>query len=158
MVPVLRFPVLRFPVLRTLVLLWLLAPAALAEPAVHVRIDRAVNHYVVDDFYGYVVTSTQDETLLTQRGLGLRDRASFMFYPTKQSVEVVEAWVDQPDGARVIVPASSIFTRVSPTAAISNGFVRNCVGNCFRHSRSDRLRSRYHGGSIDRTPSAIGKS
>ena len=121
--PVLRFPVLRFPVLRTLVLLWLLAPAALAEPAVHVRIDRAVNHYVVDDFYGYVVTSTQDETLLTQRGLGLRDRASFMFYPTKQSVEVVEAWVDQPDGARVIVPASSIFTRVSPTAANSNGFV-----------------------------------
>ncbi len=109
--------------LRALVVLCLLAAPAWAEPVVHARLDRSIAHYIVNPGLGYVLTSTQDWTLLTQRGLGMRDRATMLFYPSKQSVELVEAWVDQPDGTRVIVPPSSVFTRITPMAANVVGFV-----------------------------------
>ncbi len=109
--------------LRALVLLCLLASPAWAQHVVHARLDRSLSSYKVDAALGYVLTATQDWTLLTQRGLGLRDRASFQFYPSKQAVELVEAWVDQPDGTRVPVPASSVFTRISPMPANVTGFV-----------------------------------
>ena len=106
-----------------LVLLCLFAGPAWAEVVVHARLDRSVASYHLNYALGYVLTSTQDWSLLTQRGLGLRDRASFLFYPSKQSVELVEAWVDQPDGTRVMVPPSSVFTRITPMASNVVGFV-----------------------------------
>ena len=109
--------------IRILALLCLLASPASAEHIVHARLDRSVVKYSVNYALGYVLTSTQDWTLLTQRGLSLRDRASFLFYPAKQSVELVEAWVDQPDGTRVLVPPSSVFTRISPMPSNFVGFV-----------------------------------
>ncbi|MBC7636831.1 MAG: DUF3857 domain-containing protein [Acetobacteraceae bacterium] len=104
-------------------LLCLLAAPAGAEPVVHARLDRSIATYTVNPALGYLLTSTQDWTLLTQRGLSLRDRATLLFYPSRQSVELVEAWVDQPDGTRVMVPPSSVFTRITPMAANVVGFV-----------------------------------
>ena len=77
------------------------AMPALAQDAItHARIDRAVDRYVVAADLTYVEVSEQDITLLTQRGLRSGDRAARTFYPDKQALEVVEAWVDQPDGTR----------------------------------------------------------
>lgn len=95
---------------------------AWAETITHARIDRAVDRYVVAADLTYVETSEQDVTLLTQRGLRSGERAARSFYPDKQALEVVEAWVDQPDGTRVVVPPGSIFTRPSAASQNAPGF------------------------------------
>jgi len=112
---------------RALVLACLLAllcgGVAFAQPVTHARIDRAVDRYVVNRDLTYVVTSEHDSTLLTPRGLRVGERAARSFYPDKQTLEVVEAWVDQPYGTRVVVPPSSIFTRPSAASQNAPGFV-----------------------------------
>ncbi len=99
-------------------LLVLTAHAAYAERTIHARLDHSVAEYDVAADLTYIMTDTADWTLLTQRGLAGRDRAARSFYPDKQRLELVEAWVEQPDGVRIIVPPTSIFTR--PTAAAQN--------------------------------------
>ena len=96
--------------------------AAFAQPVTHARLDRSVDRYVVARGLTYVETSTQTSTLLTQRGLRAGERAARSFYPDKQTLEVVEAWVDQPDGTRLHVPPSSIFTRPSASSQSAPGF------------------------------------
>ncbi len=96
--------------------------AALAQPVTHARLDRSVDRYVVARDLTYVETSTQTSTLLTARGLRTGERAARSFYPDKQSLEVVEAWVDQPDGTRLHVPPTSIFTRPSQASQNAPGF------------------------------------
>jgi len=105
-----------------LLMLLLFAATALAQPVTHVRLDRSVDRIVVALDLTYVETSTQDGTLLTARGLRAGERAARSFYPDKQSLEVVEAWVDQPDGNRIHVPPSSIFTRPSAASQSAPGF------------------------------------
>jgi len=105
-----------------LLMFLLFAATALAQPVTHVRLDRSVDRIVVALDLTYVETSTQDSTLLTARGLRAGERAARSFYPDKQSLEVVEAWVDQPDGTRIHVPPSSIFTRPSAASQSAPGF------------------------------------
>jgi transglutaminase-like putative cysteine protease len=106
--------------------LLLLLPLLLALPAqaatVHVRYDRSVDSFEVHPDLSYVLTSTLDATLLTPRGLRQGERSRRSFYPDHQSLEVLEAWVDQPDGSRVTVEKSSIFTRPSAAAQGAPGF------------------------------------
>ncbi len=97
-------------------------PAAAQDAITHARIDRAVDRYIVAADLTYVEVSEQDITLLTQRGLRSGDRAARTFYPDKQALEVVEAWVDQPDGTRLMVPPGSIFTRPSAASQGAPGF------------------------------------
>ena len=92
--------------------------ARAAEPVVHARYDSNVVHYAVNRDLTYTMTESVDVTLHTRRALQALDRAAFTFYPDKQTLELVEAWVTQPDGSRVTVPPASIFTR--PTAAAQN--------------------------------------
>lgn len=112
------------PVRALLALMLLVLPhlPALAQPVVHARLDRSVDRYVVARDLTYVETSTQDSTLLTARGLRAGERAARSFYPDKQALEVVEAWVDQPDGTRIHVPPGSIFTRPSAASQSAPGF------------------------------------
>lgn len=105
-------------------LLVLLAPAW-AEHTVHVRIDRDISTYDVHRDLTWVVTETIDVTLLTQRGIHAADRSTSTYFPDKQAQELVEAWVDQPDGTRIPVPPSGIFTRPSAAAQNAPGFVNS---------------------------------
>lgn len=53
-------------------------------------------------------------------GLGT---TSFTFDPSDETLSVVEAWVQQPDGTRLEVPPGNIFTRPSAAAQTTPGFV-----------------------------------
>lgn len=108
-----------------LVTLSLLAGTARAEHITHARLDRTVAQYVVHEDLTHVLTVTTDWTLMTQRGLRSLDRASYTFYPDKQTLELVEAWVDQPDGSRVVVPAGGVFTRPTAAAQSAPGFTNS---------------------------------
>ncbi len=104
-------------------LLMLATHLAQAQAVVHARIDRDVLDYTLNADFTYTMTQTTDQTLLTRRGLQALDRATFTFAPDKQSLEVAEAWVDQPDGTRVTVPPGSIFTRPSREAQAAPAFL-----------------------------------
>ncbi len=106
-------------------LLAVLAGSARADHITHARLDRTVAHYLVHEDLTHVLTVTTDWTLVTQRGLRSLDRASYTFYPDKQSLDLVEAWVDQPDGSRVTVPASSVFTRPTAASQSAPGFTNS---------------------------------
>ena len=103
----------------------LLAGAARAEHITHARLDRTVAQYVVREDLTHVLTVTTDWTLVTQRGLRSLDRASYTFYPDKQALELMEAWVDLPDGSRVTVPAGGVFTRPTAAAQSAPGFTNS---------------------------------
>jgi transglutaminase-like putative cysteine protease len=98
-------------------------PQAWAEHTVHARIDRDVASYEVHRDLTWALVEELDVTLLTQRGIHVNDRSAWTFYPDKQTLELVEAWVDQPDGTRVTVPPTGIFTRPSTAAQSAPGFV-----------------------------------
>jgi transglutaminase-like putative cysteine protease len=105
------------------ILLLLLAPRAWAEHTVHARVDHDIASYEVHRDLTWVVVEEVDVTLFTQRGIHANDRSAWTFYPDKQTLSLVEAWVDQPDGTRVTVPPSGIFTRPSAATQSAPGFV-----------------------------------
>lgn len=110
------------------VMLWLmvlLAPAGAraGEAVSHARIDLYRSVSDVNRDLTFTRTLVTDKTLLTERGVRNNDRAAYTFYPEQQAVELVEAWVDQPDGSRVMVAASSVFTRPSRSSESAPGFV-----------------------------------
>ena len=108
-----------------LVIVSLFASAAKAEHIVHARLDHTLAQYAVHEDMTYVLTVTTDWTLVTQRGLRSLDRASYTFYPDKQALELIEAWVDQPDGSRVVVAAGGVFTRPTAAAQSAPGFTNS---------------------------------
>jgi transglutaminase-like putative cysteine protease len=99
------------------------ARGALSESVVHARVDRDVAKYQVNADLSYTRLETIETTLYTSRALHQLDRAEESFYPDKQSLEVVEAWVDEPDGTRVAVEKGNIFTRPSASSQSAPGFV-----------------------------------
>ncbi|CAH2604152.1 conserved exported protein of unknown function [Rhodovastum atsumiense] len=88
----------------------------------HVRVDRAVTVFTVNADGTYTETAELDHTLLTQRGVAQRDRAAVTFYSRSQRLEVLEAWVDQPDGTRLPVGPEGRFTRPSAASQGAPGF------------------------------------
>jgi transglutaminase-like putative cysteine protease len=118
-----RFILWTATLLLTAALPWL--SAARAEHIVHARVDRDVSSYDVHRDLTWVQVSTLDVTLFTQRGIRAYDRSAWTFYPDKQALDLVEAWVDQPDGTRMLVPSSGIFTRPSAAAQGAPGFVNS---------------------------------
>ncbi len=107
--------------LAAMLLAWWAAPAA-AQATIHARLDHFSRSYEVHADLTYVETVAVDYTLLDARGLAERERSAFSFYPASQSLQVVEAWVQQPDGSRIAVPDGSRFTRPSPAAQNAPGF------------------------------------
>ena len=97
--------------------------AALAGSVVtHARLDRLERHYDVHADLSYVETTDVDYTLVSARGIRDRERSTNSFYPASQSLEVVEAWVDEPDGTRITVGKDGQFTRPSEAAENAPGF------------------------------------
>ena len=95
---------------------------ALAATTMHARSDSEVVTYTVAPDLSYVETIEMDATVFTQRGIQQHDRSARTFYPDKQSLEVLEAWTQQPDGTRLDVPATGRFTRPSQAAQGAPGF------------------------------------
>ena len=104
-----------------------LAGAACAEPVSHVRFDRLLVRYDVRSDLTYTMTRTDDVTLLTARGVQIGGSNAMGYSPDRQSLSVVEAWVDQPDGTRVPVPPSGMFNRVAQAPDNMPGFVNSMV-------------------------------
>lgn len=102
----------------------LLAVPALAEEPVplNARRDLFDARYVVAADQTYTETITSEITLLTPRGIAQHDRVSVTFYPKSQKLEVLEAWVVQPDGTRVEVGPEGRFTRPSAASQNAPGF------------------------------------
>lgn len=98
------------------------AAATPAEAVQHLRLDHYIESYVVNPDQTYVRTVSSDATLLTRRGIAAGERETMDFYPKSQSLELVEAWVDQPDGTRLVVQPGSIFTRPSQASQSAPGF------------------------------------
>ena len=113
---------MRLSISRLLILLLALAGPALAEPVAHIRIDRSDVVYAVNADQTYTETVTIDRTLLTTRGIQSRDRSAISFYPDQQTLEVMEAWVEQPDGTRLQVGPENRFTRPSAASQDAPGF------------------------------------
>jgi transglutaminase-like putative cysteine protease len=115
---------------RTNARIWLIAVLVLAgsgrlaqaEPVQHLRMDHFIETYVVNADQTYVLTTQSDTTLLTRRGVTAGERETMDFYPKSQTLELLQAWVDQPDGTRLIVQPGSIFTRPSAAAQSAPGF------------------------------------
>jgi transglutaminase-like putative cysteine protease len=99
-----------------------LSATAQAEPVQHLRLDRYVESYNIHPDQTYVLTVRSEATLLTRRGIAAGERETMDFYPKSQSLELLEAWVDQPDGTRLTVQPGSIFTRPSAAAQSAPGF------------------------------------
>ncbi len=110
------------PILSWLAASCLAAWPAAAEPTLHARINQFSRTYELHADLTYVETVDVDIALLTDRGIQDRERSTFSFYPASQSLEVLEAWVDQPDGTRLQVPQGSRFTRPSEAAQNAPGF------------------------------------
>jgi len=109
--------------MRYAVLAWLLPLAAHAgEPTTHSRLDDWSMHFQVAADLTYTETFSQDWTLLTDRGVSQNSRAAVTFHPKSQTLQLLEAWVVQPDGTRLTVPAEAVFTRPSEAAQDAPGF------------------------------------
>ena len=100
----------------------LLAAPAVAQAPPHARIDRLERVYDVHSDLTYVETVTAEAAVFTPRGIHAHDRASRSFAPDAQTLEVMEAWVDEPDGTRIEVAAADRFTRPSAAAQSAPGF------------------------------------
>ena len=104
-----------------ILLLAVAAPARVAHVA-HLRIDRSDIVFTVNPDQTYTETETVDRTLLTTRGIQACDRSAITYYPDSQTLEVLEAWVDQPDGTRLQVGPENRFTRPSAASESAPGF------------------------------------
>lgn len=113
---------IRLPLLAVLLLFPLLASA---EPVEHGRIDKAIDAYTINRDLTYTRVITEDMTILTDRGLSMLDRSAETFYPERQTLDLVEAWVEEPDGERVPVEKTGIFTRPSAATQSAPGFVNS---------------------------------
>lgn len=113
--------------IRAFLALLLLTGVAAAEPVRHVRVDRHVVRYDVLPDLTYTMTQTDDITLLTARGVQLGGSGVMGFSPDRQALQVLEAWVDQVDGTRLMVPRSSLFTRMAQAPDNMPGFITTMV-------------------------------
>ena len=71
----------------------------------------------------YVALQTLENRVDSAAHIASLGTTSFTFDPSGETLSVVEAWVQQPDGARHDVPPSNIFTRPSAAAQTTPGFV-----------------------------------
>lgn len=81
------------------------------------------NDYLVAADLTYVETQTSEIVLADEHLLAANSTAAFTFDPAAATLEVLEAWVLQPDGQRLDVPPENIFTRPSAAARNTPGFV-----------------------------------
>ncbi|HKM65394.1 MAG TPA: DUF3857 domain-containing protein [Acidisphaera sp.] len=95
-------------------------PIARAEDALRRddwRLTVVLNHDLT-----YVETIEQQYSFLTRAGIPLADRDDLSFYPQSQTLELVRAQVQQPDGSVADVPDEGRFVRPSAADQDAPGF------------------------------------
>jgi transglutaminase-like putative cysteine protease len=92
------------------------------KPLEDIRIEDYETDYAINADYSYRRTIATRLTLLTPGSLQAWQRASYVYYPDTQGLKLVEAYVIQPDGKRVAIAPSNIFTRPSQESQDAPGF------------------------------------
>jgi transglutaminase-like putative cysteine protease len=133
-----------------------LAGPAHAEHVANVRVDRSDVVYAVNADQSYSETVTVDRTLLTPRGIQMRDRSAITYYPDQQNLEVLEAWVDQPDGSRVQVGPDGRFTRPSSATQGAPGFTGSLTTTIVYPQLRPGSRTHIKLRRVQRTPPLLG--
>lgn len=77
------------------------------------RLDDYESSYEVNADYTYTQTILSRTTLLTRSGIENNQSASLSYYPDSQSLDLLEAYVIQPDGTKINVPKENILTNTS---------------------------------------------
>ncbi|KAB8333334.1 DUF3857 domain-containing protein [Scytonema tolypothrichoides VB-61278] len=97
-----------------------------AKPVVeNARMDNNDNHYQVNLDYTYTQVIAQRMTLLSPQAIEDWQGASQSYSPDTQSLELVEAYVIQPNGEKVKVTEENIFTRPSQESQDAPGFSKS---------------------------------
>ena len=143
-------------VLLAFVGMFAIAPRAASAAVVHARVDRDLSTYEVHADLTYVQTVELDYTLLTPRGLRARERSTRDFYPDSQTLEVIEAWVTQPDGTRLDVGASQIFTRPSAASQGAPGFTSSLTTTVLYPQLREGSRTHIKWRMVQKTPPLLG--
>lgn len=87
-------------------------------------IDRLLKlQYQVAADASYVETRMLEMRIVDEHMAATEGSAYYTFDPTDEALDLVEAWVLQPDGTRIAVPPSSVFTRQSAASQNTPGFV-----------------------------------
>ena len=90
-------------------------------PAGESRLER--DEFVVAKDQSYVQIQTLEGRVNSAADIADLSSGTFTFDPSDETLVVLEAWVQQPDGTRIEVPAGNIFTRPSEAARSTPGFV-----------------------------------
>ncbi|NEO30662.1 MAG: DUF3857 domain-containing protein [Symploca sp. SIO3C6] len=88
----------------------------------NIRVDNYESSYTLNSDYTYSEMMTQRFTLLTPLGVNQGQRVAKTYYPESQSLELIEAYVIQPDGKKIEVSKDNIFTRPTPESQNAPGF------------------------------------
>ncbi len=97
-------------------------PVWAGEPTIHSRLPVLFRDFQVNPDLTYSEMLTVDTEVVTKHGIQESEREALTFYPNSQRLEVLEAWVDEPDGTRLPVPDAARFTRPSEAAQNAPGF------------------------------------
>lgn len=79
--------------------------------------------YQINADLTYQQTTTQDVQILSERSVGEYSQISITYSPQSESLDILEAWVFQPDGTQQDVEPANIFTRPSAASHDAPGFV-----------------------------------
>lgn len=94
-----------------------------SQPVVEdLRIDSYESSYYVNHDYTYTQIISEHDIMLTSRGVEQGQRATYDYYPDSQSLQLIEAYVIQPDGQKLAVAPENIFTRSSQESQDAPGF------------------------------------
>ncbi|HEX3348127.1 MAG TPA: DUF3857 domain-containing protein [Acetobacteraceae bacterium] len=130
--------------------------AAFADTVVHARLDLSAVSYEVHHDLTSVQTVEEDHTLLTERGLRMRERSTVTFNPKSQEVEILEAWVTEPDGTRVPVEPTGMFTRPSAASQSAPGFVGSLTTTVLFPQLREGSQTHVKWRRVQKTPPLLG--
>ncbi|MFC4174213.1 DUF3857 domain-containing protein [Microvirga sp. GCM10011540] len=81
--------------------------------------------YQVNSDLTHQELTTQNIVVLTDRAIAEYSQIAFTYDPKSEVLDILEAWVDQPDGRRLTVAGENIFTRPSAASRDAPGFVNS---------------------------------
>ncbi len=116
---------MRYPAIAavTAALTWALAvadtPSAPSDPNADVPSEelRAWDTYTVEADGRYVDDAEYVVLIRNERGVHERAQAAFFHFDSRETLDVIEAYTETPDGRKIPVPADKILTRESPVTA-----------------------------------------
>lgn len=113
----------RFIFLLLIATLSFLLPAPSSARAAGQGGDRLVYEYVLASDRTHIETVTRDIAIRSEEDIQSQAAQAFDFDPEIGSLDIIEAWVEEPDGTRRMPAEDAIFVRPSAAARTSPGFV-----------------------------------